>query len=112
MPHFFAIAWIYKEEYAQAGFQMLPNVDPDGRRTAHQSVSHAFALLPVGICPFLFHLAGPIYLAAALLLGAAYLACALRFAQRLDLASARLLFFASIIYLPLLLICLVVDKVG
>jgi len=112
MPHFFAIAWIYKEEYAKAGFQMLPNVDPDGSRTAQQSVSHTLALLLVGICPFLFHLAGPIYLGGALLLGGAYLACAFRFARRLDLASARLLFFASIIYLPLILICMVVDKVG
>jgi protoheme IX farnesyltransferase len=110
MPHFFAIAWIYKDEYAKAGFQMLPAVDPDGSRTAQQSVSHTLALLLVGLCPFLFHLAGPVYLAGSLLLGAGYLACAIRFARRLDLASARLLFISSIIYLPLILICMVVDK--
>ncbi|MBE0541543.1 MAG: protoheme IX farnesyltransferase [Verrucomicrobia bacterium] len=110
MPHFFAIAWIYRDEYAKAGFQMLPAVDPDGSRTAQQSVSHTLALLAVSLCPFLFHLAGPVYLTGALLLGIAYLGCAIHFAQRLDLASARRLFFASIVYLPLLLVLLVVDK--
>ena len=111
MPHFFAIAWIYRDEYAKAGFQMLPAVDPDGSRTAQQSVSHTLGLLPISLCPFLFQLAGPIYLAAAVLLGGAYLASAIQFARRLDLPSARRLFFASIIYLPLLLIALVADKV-
>jgi protoheme IX farnesyltransferase len=109
MPHFFAIAWIYREEYAKAGFVMLPAVDPDGSRTGHQSVSHTLALLMVSLCPFLFQLAGPFYLAAAVLLGAGYLACAIQFARRLDLAAARRLFFASIIYLPLILIALVLD---
>jgi protoheme IX farnesyltransferase len=112
MPHFFAIAWIYKGEYAKAGFQMLPNVDPDGSRTAQQSVGHALALLPVSLCPFLFHLAGPVYLAGAILLGAGYLGCAIQFARRRDLPSAKKLFLASIIYLPLLLIAMVVDKVN
>lgn len=111
MPHFFAIAWIYRDEYAKAGFQMLPAVDPDGSRTAQQSVSHTLGLLPISLCPFLFQLAGPVYLVAAVLLGGAYLACAIQFARRLDLPSARRLFFASIIYLPLLLIALVADKI-
>jgi len=110
LPHFFAIAWIYKDEYAKAGFQMLPAVDPDGSRTAHQSVNHTLLLLPVSLCPFLFHLAGPFYLAGAILLGTAYLWCAIRFAKRLDIPSAKKLFFASIIYLPLLLSVLVLDK--
>ena len=110
MPHFFAIAWIYKDEYAKAGFQMLPAVDPDGSRTAHQAVNHTLLLLPVSLCPFLFHLAGPIYLTGAIVLGAAYLWYAIRFAKRLDVPSAKKLFFASIIYLPLLLSVLVLDK--
>ena len=110
MPHFFAIAWIYRDEYAKAGFVMLPSVDPDGSRTGYQSVSHTLALLGVGLSPFVLKLAGPIYLAAALLLGLGYLACAINFARKLDMASARRLFFASIIYLPLLLIALVADK--
>jgi protoheme IX farnesyltransferase len=111
IPHFFAIAWIYKEEYAKAGFQMLPAVDPDGSRTAQQSVSHTLGLLPVSLCPFLFHLAGPVYLVGAILLGSAYLWYAIQFAKRLDIPSAKKLFFTSIIYLPLLLIVLVADKV-
>lgn len=111
MPHFFAIAWIYKDEYAKAGFQMLPGVDPDGSRTAQQAVSHTLGLLPVSLCPFLFHLAGPVYLVGALVLGGAYLWCAIRFAKRLDVPSARRLFFASICYLPLVLIVLVLDKI-
>jgi protoheme IX farnesyltransferase len=111
IPHFFAIAWLYREEYAKAGFKMLPAYDPDGSRTGQQSVSHTLGLLPISLCPFLFELAGPVYLAVALLLGFGYLGCALRFARRLDMLSARRLFFASIIYLPLLLIALVADKV-
>ena len=112
MPHFFAIAWIYKDEYARAGFQMLPAVDPDGTRTAQQSVSHTLALLPVGLCPFLFHLTGHFYLVSAVVLGLAYFGCAVLFARRLDLRSAKILFFASIIYLPLILIAMVVDKLA
>ncbi|MFO1511474.1 MAG: heme o synthase [Verrucomicrobiota bacterium] len=112
LPHFFAIAWIYQEEYAKAGFKMLPAVDPDGSRTAHQSVNHTLLLLPVSLCPFLFHLAGTFYLAGAMILGVGYLWCAIRFAKRLDVKSAKQLFLASILYLPLLLILLVVDKTG
>lgn len=111
LPHFFAIAWIYRDEYAKAGFQMLPAVDPDGQRTARQAVSHTLALLPVSLLPFLFHLAGPLYLAGALVLGAVFLAFAILFARGLALAQARRLFFASIVYLPLLLAVLVLDKV-
>ena len=111
MPHFFAIAWIYRDEYAKAGFQMLPNVDPDGRRTATQSVSHALGLLTVSLCPFLFRLAGLWYLVGAIILGSIFLWCAIRFSRELSLTRARQLFFASIVYLPLLLVLLVLDKV-
>jgi protoheme IX farnesyltransferase len=111
LPHFFAIAWIYRDEYAKAGFQMLPSVDADGSRTGYQSVSHTLALLAVSLTPFLFHLTGKIYLAGAILLGAAYLWCAVRFARELSISRARQLFFASIIYLPLLLAAMVLDKV-
>jgi protoheme IX farnesyltransferase len=110
MPHFFAIAWIYRDEYAKAGFQMLPNVDPDGRRTAAHSVSHALGLLTVSLCPFLFRLAGMWYLAGAIVLGTVFVWCAIRFSRELNLSRARQLFFASIVYLPLLLMLLVLDK--
>jgi len=110
IPHFFAIAWIYRDEYAKAGFQMLPNVDPDGRRTGTQSVSYALGLLTVSLCPFLFQLAGFCYLAGVIILGMVFLWCAIRFSRELSLSRARQLFFASIVYLPLLLVLLVLDK--
>lgn len=110
LPHFFAIAWIYQEEYAKAGFKMLPSVDPDGSRTAQQSVSHTLGLMLASLAPVVLHLAGTVYLIAALGLGSFYLFQAIRFARRLDIPSAKKLFFASIIYLPLLLIALVANK--
>ena len=111
LPHFFAIAWIYREEYAKAGFVMLPNVDADGKQTGQQSVSNALALFIVSLCPFLFKMTGTIYLAGAIILGAGFLLCAIQFSQQLTLPRARQLFLASIIYLPLLLALMVFDKV-
>lgn len=110
IPHFMAIAWLYKEEYAKAGFIMLPNIDPDGSRTASQSVSNTIALLLASLCPFAFGLNGKIYLAVALVLGVGYLWCAVRFARQLTMPRARQLFLASIIYLPLLIAALVGNK--
>jgi len=111
MPHFFAIAWIYRDEYAKAGFKMLPGIDPEGRRTAQQSLSNTLALLAVSLFPFVFKMAGPAYLAGAIILGAGFLGCAVRFSRQLTVPRARQLFFASIIYLPLLLALMVWDKV-
>ncbi len=110
IPHFFAIAWIYRDEYAKAGFVMLPNVEAGGQRTAQQTVSHALALLIVSLCPFLFKMAGLAYLGGAVFLGAAFLLCAVQFSRQLDLTRARHLFLASIIYLPLVLGILCLDK--
>ena len=110
LPHFFAIAWLYRDEYAKAGFVMLPNIDPDGSRTGQQSVSNTIALLLVSLCPFALHMSGRIYLVTAILLGAAFLFCAIQFSRRLDNRSAKVMFFLSIIYLPLLLIAMVFDK--
>jgi heme o synthase len=111
LPHFFAIAWIYKDEYARAGFKMLPEVDPDGQRTAQQAVSNTLALLAVSLFPFVFKMAGTVYLAGALVLGAGFLWGAIQFSRQLTLPRARQLFFASIIYLPLLLALMVWDKI-
>jgi len=110
LPHFFAIAWMYRDEYAKAGFKMLPGIDPDGTRTAQQAVSNTLALLVVSLCPFVFKMAGTTYLVGAIVLGAGFLWCAIQFSRQLTLARARQMFFASIIYLPLLLILLVMDK--
>jgi protoheme IX farnesyltransferase len=110
IPHFMAIAWLYRDEYAKAGFVMLPNVDASGSRTAQQSVSNTIALLLASLCPFAFGLNGKIYLAVALVLGAGYFLCAVRFARQLTAQRARQLFLASIIYLPLLIAALVGNK--
>jgi heme o synthase len=110
LPHFMAIAWIYRDEYARAGFKMLPVFDPEGRRTSRHAVAYTLALPPVSLCPFLLHLAGPVYLAGALALGLAFLGCAVHFARRLTVSSARQLFYASLLYLPLLLAVMVMDK--
>jgi heme o synthase len=111
LPHFFAIAWIYREEYAKAGFVMLPNVDVDGKQTGYQTVSNALALFIVSLCPFLFKMTGIVYLAGAIILGMGFLFYAIQFSRQLTLPRARQLFLASIIYLPLLLALMVFDKV-
>lgn len=111
LPHFFAIAWIYREQYAKAGFVMLPNVDADGRQTGQQTVSNALALLIVSLCPFLLKMAGTVYLIGAALLGIGFLFCAIQFSRQLTMSRARQLFLASILYLPLLLALMVFDKV-
>jgi protoheme IX farnesyltransferase len=110
LPHFLAIAWIYREDYARGGFAMLPVFDPDGRRTSSQALSHTLGLLPVSLSPFIFKLAGPYYLVSALILGAVFAGAAIRFAREMTVARARSLFFVSIIYLPLLLMALALDK--
>jgi protoheme IX farnesyltransferase len=110
LPHFFAIAWLYKDEYAKAGFKMLPSIDPDGQRTAQQAVSNTLALVAMSLFPFIFKMAGTIYLVSALVLGVGFLWCAIQFARQLTATRARQLFFASIIYLPLLLALMVWDK--
>jgi protoheme IX farnesyltransferase len=111
LPHFLAIAWIYRDEYRQAGFKMLPVIDPQGRRTARQAVTHTAALLSVSLCPFLLKLTGPVYLASALVLGLVFLWFAIQFARQLTVGRARQLFYVSISYLPLLLTAMVLDKI-
>jgi protoheme IX farnesyltransferase len=111
LPHFMAIAWIYRAEYARAGFKMLPVVDVQGHRTGRQAVSCTLALLPVSLCPFLFKLTGPVYLFGALILGLSFIWFAVQFSRHLTVPRARQLFYASILYLPLLLAVMVLDKI-
>ena len=111
LPHFLAIAWMYRDDYAKAGFAMLPVFDSDGQRTAGQTVSHTLGLLPISLCPFLLKLAGVVYLTGALVLGLAFLWQAVQFSRELTAQRARQLFYASIIYLPLLLGLMVLDKI-
>jgi heme o synthase len=109
MPHFLAIAWMHRDDYARAGMPLLPVIEPDGRSTGRQAVLYAAAVLPVSLLPTAVGLAGPRYLAAALVLGAVVLWLAFEFAATRSHTSARRLFFATIIYLPLLWMVLVLD---
>jgi protoheme IX farnesyltransferase len=111
LPHFMAIAWMYRDEYARAGFKMLPAVDPSGQRTGSQAVTHTLALVPVSLCPSMVNLTGRIYFVGALILGLVFIWSAIQFSRQLTQARARQLFFISILYLPLLLGLMVFDKV-
>ena len=79
LPHFLAIAWIYRDDYARAGFPMLPVIEPDGRSTARQAVIYSAALMPLSLAPTLVGLAGPAYFAGALALTAIFLVLAVKF---------------------------------
>jgi heme o synthase len=111
LPHFLAIAWMYREEYAKAGFVMLPAIDPDGERTGRQAFCHTLGLLAISLSPFLFKLVGPVYLVGAVVLGVGFMGCALLFSLRRTHVRAKGLFYASILYLPLLLGLMVFDKI-
>ena len=110
MPHFLAIAWLYRDEYAAAGIPLLPVLEPDGRRTGRQALLYAAALWPVSLMPTLLGLAGGAYIALATLLGGGLIALSARFARDRSMPSARRLFLFSIIYLPLLWGALVADR--
>ncbi len=111
LPHFLAIAWLYRDEYKNAGFVMLPGCDPDGSRTGRQAISHTLGLILVSVCPALFGTTGVVYFFGALVLGMAFLWCAIQFSRDLTRARARQLFFASILYLPILFGLMALDKV-
>jgi protoheme IX farnesyltransferase len=109
-PHFMAIAWIYRREYAAAGMKMLSVVDASGRRAGAQAVLAALAIVPVSLVPA-WHLIEPGYFAGALLLGVGQLACAAAFLLRRDDTSARRLLRASLVYLPALLLLLLLVPI-
>ena len=110
VPHFMAIAWMYRDEYDKAGFVMMPSVADGEARTGRQAISHTLFLVIASLMPFTMKLAGAVYVSGAVLLGGLFLWAAVRFSRQLTRQSARVLFFASIIYLPLLLGLMVVDK--
>lgn len=106
-PHFMAIAWLYRRQYAHAGLRMLTVVDPSGRRAGVQAVLGALALLPVSLMPAMMSPGAGIYTVLAFVLGVAQLIAAIRFMKRRDDPSARSLLRASLVYLPALLLMLV-----
>jgi protoheme IX farnesyltransferase len=110
IPHFMAIAWLYRDDYGKAGFPMLPVIDPEGHRAGRQAVVYAAALLPVSLMPTLAGIAGVFYFGSALALSVALLVLAIRFAATRSEAAARALFFGSIVYLPLVWIVMIGNR--
>ena len=111
LPHFYAIAWMYRDDYERGGFPMLTVIDPDGAVTGRQMIAWTAALVPASLLPVLLGMAGTLYLVGALALGAGFLALAVRLAWTCQVAQARRVFLASIVYLPVLLGLLVLDRV-
>jgi protoheme IX farnesyltransferase len=110
MPHFLAIAWLYQEDYAAGRQMMLPVVDPSGTATARQMVSFSLTLLPVTLMPTVVGMTGAVYFFAALVLGLAFLAFAVRVAVTRTKPAARAMFLASVLYLPALLMMMMLDR--
>lgn len=110
LPHFLAIAWMYRDDYARAKMPMLPVIDTDGAITGRQAVIYAAALVPASVLPMLFGLAGRTYGIGALLLGMFLAVVAMVFAFNRSRDNARMLFLASITYLPLLLILMAASR--
>lgn len=109
-PHFLALAWMYKDDYKKAGLYMLPALETDGHVTARAVLAHCGALLGVSLLPAWAGLAGPVYLATALVLGVAQAFLGWRFFEERSPARARGLFLGSVAYLPLLITLLVLDR--
>jgi heme o synthase len=112
VPHFLAIAWIYRDDYARAGLCMLPVVDRDGTVTGRQMVVYSLALIPASFALVLQGTAGPVYLLGALALGLGFLGCAAGFARDPSVAQARRVLKASLVYLPGLLALLLLDSLS
>ncbi len=110
LPHFAAIAWQYREDYARAGYKMMSVVDGDGWRTNVHVVTHSVGLLAASLLPVWTGLGGSLYAAAAMLLGSAFFACGVVFLARRTAETARLHVLASVTYLPLLFGFLMIDR--
>ncbi len=112
IPHSLGIAWLYRDDYARAGIRLLPVVEPEGQSTARQVVSHCLALLAVGLLPTLIGITGSAYFLGALALGMGFLVCGVLLAVSRSAGDARRLVFASLVYLPALLLLMTLNKVA
>jgi protoheme IX farnesyltransferase len=112
LPHFLAIAWMCREDYARAGLPMLPVIHPDGRSTARQMVLYGAALLPVSLLPSMLGLTGSAYFLGAMGLGLFFLAMCVAFAVSLSALAARRVLLTSVLYLPAVLAVMVLDRVA
>jgi protoheme IX farnesyltransferase len=111
-PHFYAIAWMYREDYARAGILMLPVVEPDGRSTARQIVLYGLALIPVSLLPRVLGMTGSLYFVGALALGIWFLYSGVRVARERTAVRARGVLIASVLYLPLIYGLMLLDRPG
>lgn len=109
-PHFYAIAWMYKEDYARAGIRMLPVVEPDGKSTARCILLYSIALIPISMMPRFFAMAGNVYLYGALALGLAFVYYGLRIRWDRTRQQARQVLLASVVYLPVLFSLMLFDR--
>ena len=109
-PHFYAIAWMYREDYERAGIKMLPVVEPDGRSTARQILFYSLALIPISLMPRYLSMAGNLYLVGASILGLVFLYAGVRVAMNRTRVQARQVLLASVIYLPLLYGLMLIDR--
>ena len=110
MPHFLAIAWLYRDDYERAGIPLLPVLEPDGRRTGQQALLYAAALWPVSLLPAVVGIADAPYSIVATVLGFGLIALSALFARDRTTKTARHLFLYSITYLPVLWAALVADR--
>ena len=109
-PHFYAIAWMYREDYERAGIRMLPVVEPDGESTARQILLYSLALIPISLIPKFLSMAGNIYLWGAVLLGSFFLYAGYRVTFNRTRRQARRVLLASVVYLPLLYGLMLLDR--
>jgi protoheme IX farnesyltransferase len=109
-PHFYAIAWMYKDDYAKAGIKMLPVVDPTGENTARQILFYSLALIPISMIPRYLGMSGNIYLVGALVLGSVYFYSGILVARNKTREDARRVLLASIVYLPVLYALMMADR--
>ena len=112
LPHFLALAWIYREDYRRGGFAMLAVEDPEGRRTGAMALLYAAALVPVSLLPTMFGVTGALYFFGALVLGVVYTGVGVALALRVTSPRAWRVFTVSVVYLPALLALLVIDKIA
>lgn len=110
LPHFASIAWLYREDYARAGYPMLPVIDPEGTRTSLHLLTHTAALLVVSVLPVFYGLSGVFYAAGAMALGLAFFALGVWFVVRRTREAARTHLLASLVYLPCMFMLMVVDR--
>jgi len=109
-PHFYAIAWMYREDYARGGIRMLPVIEPDGESTARRIVACSLLLIPISLVPRLLGMTGSIYMAAAIAAGLVLLYFGVRLGRERSLVGARRVLLASVLYLPALLTVMLLDR--